>query len=209
MDLQRTGEMFVYVSEQVVAAKDLLTRMDKAIGDGDHGIGMAKGFGAVREAVEGRDFADLAGLFKAAGLAFMASAGGASGAIFGTLFQGAAPKLADRRTFDAQALAVFLGEGLAAVRKRGKAEVGQKTMVDALAPAAKAAESQTAGTLPEAAQAAAEAARLGMEKTKEMTATLGRARYLGERALGHPDPGAVSTHLILESMAEFIARENG
>lgn len=209
MDLQRTRDMHLYVAERMIDSTELLTKMDQAIGDGDHGLAMAKGFEAIALAIGGKDFEDLAGLFKTVGMTMLTSAGGASGAIYGTFYQGASKKLTGRDFFDAEALSILLVEGLGAVQKRGKAEVGQKTMVDALHPAAEASLAHAGQPLAEMMPKVAEAARLGMESTKEMVAAMGRARYLGQRAVGHPDPGAVSTHLILKFMTGFIQQEDG
>lgn len=204
LNLQETKGMFIFVSEKMIAHKDLLTEADKAIGDGDHGIGMAKGFEAVRLKMESQDFETLAAMFKAVGMALMSSIGGASGAIFGTLYQGAAKQMGGRTVFDAEALSILLTEGLAAVQKRGKAKLGDKTMVDALEPAALAAQEQASASLDAALTAATGAAKGGVESTKDMVATMGRAKSLGDRAMGHPDPGAISTHLILECMTEYV-----
>ena len=199
--------MFVYLSEKIIASKDILTQADKAIGDGDHGIGMAKGFEAVIEKIQSQSFENLADLLKTVGFALMTSIGGASGAIFGTLYQGAAMKMGDRDQFDTDALTHLLVDGLEAVKKRGKSKPGDKTMVDALEPAAKAATDQHA-SLEKALMAASEAARQGMENTKDMIATMGRAKSLGQRSIGQPDPGAVSTHLMLKFMTEYVT-DNG
>jgi dihydroxyacetone kinase-like protein len=205
LTLQETKGMFIFVAERMIAHKDILTEADKAIGDGDHGIGMAKGFEAVRLKMESQDFETLDAMFKAVGMALMSSIGGASGAIFGTLYQGAGRQMGGRTEFDAEALALLLTEGLAAVQKRGKAKLGDMTMVDALEPAASAAREQASASLHEALDAATQAAKGGMESTKDMVATMGRAKSLGDRALGHADPGAISTHLILECMTEYVA----
>lgn len=204
LTLQETKGMIIFMSERMIGHKDLLTEADKAIGDGDHGIGMAKGFEAVRLKMETKDFESLADMFKAVGMALMTSIGGASGALFGTLYQGAAKQMGDRTEFDTGALSVLLVHGLEAVQKRGKAKPGDKTMVDALSPAAMAVANQAEAELTAALAAVTEAALGGVEKTKDMVATMGRAKSLGERALGHPDPGALSTHLILQSMTEFV-----
>lgn len=208
LNLEETRQMFIYLADHMIASKDALTQADKAIGDGDHGIGMAKGFEAVRAKVAADEFACLADLFRAVGFALMTSVGGASGAIFGTLYQGGAIEMGNRTVFDAEVLARLLVHGLAAVKKRGKAKLGDKTMVDALEPAAQAAAAHRSDSLSAALAAVCQAAETGVVKTKAMVATMGRAKSLGERALGHPDPGAVSTHLILSFMADF-ATGNG
>ena len=204
MELTETKQMFLYLSQKMIGCKKMLTQADKNIGDGDHGIGMAKGFEAVTSKLENQEFETLGALFKTVGFAMMSSMGGASGAIFGTLFQGCAAALNECKQFDAKALNLFLVEGLAAVQKRGKAKPGDKTMVDALAGAASASKDQVEASFEVALRAATEGARLGMERTKDMIASIGRAKTLGDRVIGFPDPGAVSTHLILSFMLEYI-----
>ena len=204
LSLPEAKEMFIHVSRGMVESKDLLTQADKAIGDGDHGVGMARGFEAVEQKLEGRDFAALDGLLTAVGTALLMSIGGAAGAVFGTLFRGGAKQLADQQVLDSEALSAMLSDGLQAVKQRGGAKPGDKTMVDALEPAAGRARELTSSPLTESLVAVTEAARQGMENTKEMIAAVGKAKTLGERSLGHPDPGAVSMHLILKLMAEYV-----
>jgi phosphoenolpyruvate---glycerone phosphotransferase subunit DhaL len=206
LTVDETREMLLYVCHGMQASRDALSEADRAIGDGDHGIGMARGFEAVQQKVGAQPAAAIDQLFKTTGTALLTSVGGASGAVFGTLFRGGARNLAGCQAFDAAALASLLTDGLQAVRERGKAQPGDKTMVDALAPAATSANELAAASLDEALAASAEAARLGMERTKEMVATIGKAKTLGERSLGYPDPGAVSTYLILKFMAEYVTR---
>ena len=206
LTLDETKAMLLHVAKRMEESKDLLTQADKAIGDGDHGIGMARGFEAVRQKLSGQSFATLDEMFKATGMALLTSVGGAAGAIFGTLFRGGAKGLAGAQEFDAKALSLFLADGLQAVKDRGKAKAGDKTMVDALEPAALKSAELASAPLDQALAAVAEAARLGMEKTKEIVAATGKAKPLGARSLGHPDPGAVSTHLILNFMHEYAVQ---
>ncbi len=135
----------------------------------------------------------------------MMSIGGAAGAIFGSLFRGGGAKLQEERIFTSGTLARLLVDGLQAVKARGGAQAGAKTMIDALEPASVKAQAlaEAGAPLDRALAAACEEARLGMERTKDMLATTGKAKTLGERSLGHPDPGAASTYLILKFMAEF------
>ena len=202
LSLQEAKEMFIHLCKGMIASKDLLTQADKVIGDGDHGVGMARGFEAVQRKLMGEEFSGLDELIKAIGVALMTSAGGASGAVFGTLFTGGARQLSGRQIFDSGALFFMLQDGLDAVKQRGKAKVGDKTMVDALEPAALKAKELTSIPLDETLTAVTEAARQGMEQTREMVATVGKAKTLGERSLGHPDPGAVSVYLILKFLGE-------
>ncbi len=196
--------MFLHVAQGVQESQDLLTQADKAIGDGDHGIGMARGFAAVQAKLSASPPATVADLLKTTGMALLTSIGGASGVIFGTLFRGGARNLTDATIFNAETLSLMLADGLTAVQERGKANPGDKTMVDALTPAAAKAAEMVGASLGEALQAAAEAARLGMEETKGMIAATGKARALGPRSLGYADPGALSMVLILDFMTKYV-----
>jgi dihydroxyacetone kinase-like protein len=196
--------MFLHVAGQVIASKDELTQADQTTGDGDHGVAMARGFEAVREQLEARTDLALDELLKAIGGALISHAGGASGAVFGTLFRGGARHLADRSTFDAEALARFLDDGLHAVQERGKARLGDKTMVDALEPAARRAAELSAVPLDEALVAVADAACRAEETARALVARVGKAKTLGDRSRDHPDPGALSVRIILRAMAEFV-----
>jgi dihydroxyacetone kinase-like protein len=196
--------MFLHVAARMQESEDLLTQADKAVGDGDHGIGMARGFAAVQAKLEAAPPGTVAELLKTTGMALITSVGGASGASFGTLFRGGARNMATETVFDSETLARLLGDGLAAVQERGKAKPGDKTMVDALAPAAATAAEMAAAPLDQALPPVVAAARTGLEKSKAMVATTGKAMALGQRALGYVDPGALSMVLILEAMAEYV-----
>jgi dihydroxyacetone kinase-like protein len=202
LSLQQTEQLFIKVADDIIANQEVLTEADRAIGDSDHGVGMARGFAAVKEELANNTASDLEELLKAVGTNLMMTIGGAAGAIYGTFFRSAGENLAGVQVLDSEALYSMLADGLAGVQARGKAQPGDKTMVDVLAPAVEvAAEMQTAD-LVESLNAVAAAAYEGMESTKGMVATVGRAKTLGERSLGHPDPGAVSMYLILKSVAE-------
>ncbi|MHB8959162.1 MAG: dihydroxyacetone kinase subunit DhaL [Candidatus Limnocylindrales bacterium] len=182
-----------------------LTHADQAVGDGDHGLAIGRGVAAARSAVVGLQHGDdIGALFDAFGTAMLSSMGGASGAIYGTLFRRGGAALRGRTVFDAEALALFLEGGLVGVRERGKAAVGDKTLVDALQPASEAARAATSGSLADALAAATAAAGDGLERTRAMQATLGRARTLGDRAVGHVDPGALSFTLMLRAWMRLV-----
>ncbi len=198
--------MLRYVCETMIAATDVLTDADLRIGDGDHGIGMRRGFEGTLAAFEATSPVSIEAAFNAMGGAFLAKTGGAAGAIFGTLFRSGAKALAGQTAFGGGQVADFLEASLAAVQKRGGSVEGQKTVIDALAPAARAARAAADGSVATVLAAAAEAASGGVEATKAMVATTGKARSLGERSLGFPDPGALSLSLILKAMQEFSAR---
>jgi dihydroxyacetone kinase-like protein len=200
LTVDQTKAALVATADAIIASTERLTKADQAIGDGDHGLGMARGMKAAREALDKKPAATVGDLFKTVGMAIVSTSGGASGAVFGTLFTGAG-KVLTADTLDAEGFATALLEGQKAVQARGKAEPGHKTMLDALAPAAEAARAHAGAGLPAAARAAAKAAEEGTERTRDMVAQFGRARTLGDRALGHPDPGAISVTIILDAFA--------
>ena len=197
------AEMFQHVAGHIEANIDRLTRADQAIGDGDHGVGMARGFRDARLRLTSQPPDSVSAVLRAVGMALLCSTGGAAGAIFGTMFRAGSRRLEGLAAFDAPGLALFLESGLQAVQERGHAALGDKTMVDALTPAAVAARALAEQSLDAALAGAAAAARTGMEGTRDMLAAMGKAYPLGERALGHVDPGALSMFLIMEAMAEY------
>jgi dihydroxyacetone kinase-like protein len=192
-------------AELVIARESFLTKADQAVGDGDHGIGMTRGCRAALVALDKLGEAPTPkAAFSAVGGAILAGTGGAAGAVFGTFFRAAGNAIA-ADSIDREALALALSEGAKAVMARGKAKPGDKTMLDALLPAIESlrqAEASDFGTLVELAAAAA---RQGAEATANMVASMGRAKMLGERALGHPDPGALSVSFLFEGMASYLA----
>lgn len=204
LSLEQVKDLFVFISSHMIESKDMLTHADQAIGDGDHGIGMARGFEAVAEKLDSGDFSSVADIFRSVGFTLLASIGGASGAIFGSFFIGASNGLKDCSELDSPAFARCLQAGLEMVKIRGKAKVGDKTMVDALEPAAQAAQANKEKSLDEITLLTSQAAESGKENTKNLIATTGKAKTLGERSLGHPDPGAISMSLILRFTHEHI-----
>ncbi len=193
------------VARQVSEHKDELTGLDAAIGDGDHGANLARGFTAVVEAVgDGADH-EPAALLKKVGMTLVSKVGGASGPLYGTLFLRMAGP-AGAGALDADAFAAALRAGVHGVEERGKAALGDKTMLDALLPACDALEAALAGgaDLGAGLRAAVEAARSGRDATIPLVARKGRASYLGERSAGHLDPGAASSVLLLEAAATAL-----
>jgi dihydroxyacetone kinase-like protein len=182
--------------------KVALTELDAPIGDSDHGVNMARGFAAVQGKLRGIDRADVGAIFKAVGMTLLSTVGGASGPLYGTLFLDAGKQAAGLGALDLAAVTSCLEAGLAGVQRRGKAVLGDKTMVDALAPAVEALKAAAGAPLAEALGRAAEAARAGALATVPLVARKGRASYLGERSAGHQDPGATSTWLLLQCLAE-------
>jgi dihydroxyacetone kinase-like protein len=183
-----------------------LTELDSAIGDADHGANLIRGMDAVMAAVAFPPEA-TGDLLKKVGMTLVTSVGGASGPLYGTFFLRMATASGDATSLDGPVLLAGLEAGLEGIVARGKAEAGDKTMYDALAPALAAFSSSLDGgaSLADAARAAADAAAAGRDATEPMLALKGRASYLGERSIGHIDPGAASSALLLDSLAGALS----
>ncbi|MGO2541565.1 MAG: dihydroxyacetone kinase subunit DhaL [Specibacter sp.] len=181
-----------------------LSELDRAIGDGDHGENMDRGFSAILEKLDAEPPATPGAAFKLAAMTLMSKVGGAAGPLYGTAFLRAATAAGDAAELDAATLATALAAARDGVVARGKAAVGEKTMIDAWTPAVDAAAAASAsGAAPaEVLAAAATAAEAGAVSTDPLIARKGRASYLGERAIGHRDPGAASSALILRAAAQ-------
>jgi dihydroxyacetone kinase-like protein len=188
--------------------RDYLTQLDAAIGDADHGANMDRGFAAVVEKLDGLGDATPGRLLTTAGSTLVSTVGGASGPLWGTALRRAGRALGDGATFDEQELAGALEAALAGVVELGAAEEGEKTMVDTLAPAVRTLRNELdQGTGLAAALAAARAAgEEGMRATTPLQAAKGRASYLGERSIGHQDPGATSSALIIAALEQTVAQ---
>jgi dihydroxyacetone kinase-like protein len=195
--------------QQINAQSDYLTQLDAAIGDGDHGINMRRGFDAVGKALAAQGNGVPGGrLLIVAGKTLVSTVGGASGPLWGSALRRAGRALGDVETFDGQQLAAALDAALEGIVELGAASPGDKTMVDALTPATRALhESLDSGAaLGDACRAAADAAAAGAEATVPMQARKGRASYLGERSIGHQDPGATSAAIILAALSTSVWR---
>ncbi|HJT57248.1 MAG TPA: dihydroxyacetone kinase subunit DhaL, partial [Ktedonobacteraceae bacterium] len=181
-----------------------LTELDSAIGDADHGINMDRGFSAVRSKFPTMAAMDSAGQFRTVGSTLVSTVGGASGPLYGTAFLRAAGAVANKQELTAADVVAMLDAFAGGIVARGKAQPGEKTMVDALTPAIAAAKQalNDGASLAQITQRAASAAEEGMKATIPLLATKGRASYLGERSIGHQDPGSTSSWLILRSLAE-------
>ena len=184
----------------VAEQRDYLVDLDRAIGDGDHGENMDRGFKAAVEALEQAQPGSVAEVLKTVAKTLMSTVGGAAGPLYGTAFLRAS-KAAGDGELDAAGVAAVIAGALDGIQARGKATTGEKTMVDAWTPALEAARAAAeSGSDPAAVfEAAAAAAEAGAAATEPLRATKGRASYLGERSIGHLDPGAVSTSLILRA----------
>ena len=193
------------IGERITENRDYLTDLDREIGDADHGANMARGFAAVVEKVP-RDDADIGAALKKTGMTLLSTVGGASGPLYGTAYLEAAKVLAGEETLTKERFQAAFEAAVAGIQKRGKSTRGEKTMLDALIPALEAYSQKAAegGTLPEALDCACAAAGEGVEYTKTIAATKGRASYLGPRSIGHQDPGATSAAITLEAIRDFI-----
>jgi dihydroxyacetone kinase-like protein len=186
-----------------------LVRLDTAIGDGDHGTNMERGMRKAVEKVDGTDGDDIGALLKAVGMALVSSVGGAAGPLYGTLFLQMGTACAGREELDLAGWTAALESGVKGLQARGKAELGDKTMVDALVPAMEAlrADGDDGGGLADALRRSADAAEEGMRATIPLEARRGRASYLGPRSVGHQDPGATSAQLLLAVAADTFGRD--
>ncbi|NEE03698.1 dihydroxyacetone kinase subunit DhaL [Phytoactinopolyspora halotolerans] len=211
MTVEDVRRMLLAVAERIVASQNLLCAADRAIGDGDHGLGMRRGFTAAAERLEGDGFDDAFVPFRSVGDCLISTMGGASGVLFGVLFRGDV-EAESSHTLSLDELTRHFERSLAEVCRRGRAQTGDKTLVDALEPAVRSlrqsADSGEVG-LASALRAAASAARSGAEATKGYVARFGKARTLGERALGFVDPGALSTAIVFEAMADWAEDHDG
>ena len=179
MEIKQVQEIINKIADEIIENKDYLTELDRSIGDADHGSNMAKGFKFTKEAIED-DFEDYKTLFNKVATTLLSKVGGASGPLYGSFFMKFAASLKDISDLDRDTLNKAFASGLEGVKQRGKAEVGDKTMVDVLEPVIKVAEE-------------------AMNKTKDIKANKGRASYVGERSIGHIDPGAASSYIMIKT----------
>jgi dihydroxyacetone kinase-like protein len=206
MDAQVFRAWITTAAGVIEANRDHLTQLDAAIGDADHGVNLARGFTAVLGALEagGAKVATPGAVMTVTGNTLISKVGGASGPLYGMAFRRAGKALGDAADVDLPALSTALDAALAGVQQLGAAREGDKTMVDALAPATRAFSKAIAegASLDDALSVLAEAASAGATATVAMQALKGRASYLGPRSVGHEDPGAVSTVLILRALKD-------
>lgn len=186
--IEKVSQWIEIFGEKITENREYLNKLDTAIGDGDHGSNLTRGAAAVKEKASENDYDNLADVFKDVGMTLVSKVGGASGPLYGSAFIGMAKKAKD--TDD---IGELLEAGLEGIQKRGKADVGEKTMIDAWAPVIK---SVKAGSFNKAA------IDDSLESTREMKATKGRASYLGDRSIGHIDPGAQSSAYLFEALLE-------
>jgi len=202
---EKSKEIIHKMADIIIENKKYLTELDSAIGDGDHGINMTKGFKKVKEKLKAEEYDNNKELIKTVAMTLISTVGGASGPLYGTAFLNISKIIPDA-DFDLDSI-IEIGEAaVAGIQKRGKAEAGEKTMLDAIIPAVDSLkESKENGdSVEEALKKSKEKAKEGMKATIDMQATKGRASYLGERSIGHQDPGATSSYLIIKTVVEEL-----
>ncbi|MGB4376165.1 MAG: dihydroxyacetone kinase subunit DhaL [bacterium] len=203
-------DQVVAMIEEMAAAmaqnKEYLTELDSAIGDADHGINMDRGFRKVLEKLPPVADKDIGTIFKNVAMSLISAVGGAAGPLYGTFFMQFGKIAAGKEELTANDIGAMLAAGLEGIKQRGKAVVGEKTMVDALEPAVEAysAAADAGKDLVECLRAAVAAAEDGKKATIPLVAKKGRAHYLGERSVGHQDPGATSAELLLRAMLKVL-----
>lgn len=206
MKSDRIPEVLTAMSRKISEKKDFLTDLDNAIGDGDHGINMARGFAAVESRLPEFEGKDIGYILKTTGMTLVSVVAGSAGPLYGTAFMKAGMVMNGKNEMTADDFIECLNTAIDGVMMRGKAVQGEKTMLDAMIPARDAIVSavKDGRNFPEAVKAGVEAAREGVEYTKTIIATKGRAAYVGERSLGHQDPGATSFTYLLETISEAL-----
>ncbi len=204
--MSRLKDTIAYIANGVIRQRDLLDRLD-AIGDGDHGTNMARGFNAMLEAFEESDDLETpAQIFKLVGNTFSETIGGASGPLYATAFLAAAKACSDDTKFNVTGVEKVLGAAVKAIKRRGRSDVGEKTMLDVLVPVYETFLPENAGdkTLYRCVEAAVKRGKEGLDYTKTIAAKKGRAVYIGERSIGHEDPGAMSSLIMVRELFNFL-----
>jgi len=194
------------LSEVIIENSEMLNDLDRAIGDADHGINMKRGFLKVKTTMESTEINDIGHAFKTVGMTLLTSVGGASGPLYATAFLKFADQCKGNETIDLGTFENMLDAAIAGMMHRGKSDAGCKTMLDVWIPYTNTLKNENANgnTFVDALSKSMVAAHEGFEYSKTIIATKGRASYLGERSLGHGDPGAASTVLILKSLSDMF-----
>jgi dihydroxyacetone kinase-like protein len=198
------------ISDEIEKNKEYLTSLDAAIGDGDHGLNMSKGFLAVKQKLKDDSGKNIGETLKKVAMTLISNVGGASGPLYGTAFMKAAAEVSGKENIDIEDFLRIMKAALQGIKMRGKAELGEKTMIDAIEPAIKVIEEGINLRLSTVKILfnAKESALKGAERTENIVATKGRASYLGERSIGHRDPGATSSYIIMNTIYEEIEKIN-
>lgn len=206
IDNKKLLDILNNIGDRIVENKMVLNDLDTAIGDGDHGINMSRGFTNVKDKLKDLEGKDCTTILNTVAMTLISTVGGASGPLYGTAFMKSAAAVKGMESIDSKAFLSILKASIDGIQMRGKAVKGEKTILDSLIPAYEAYEKslsvEESGT--KALEQAVIAAKEGVEYTKTIKATKGRASYLGDRSIGHADPGATSTKLILEAILEVL-----
>lgn len=205
-DCKKVIEIIRAIGNKMEEQKEYLTALDQPIGDSDHGINMARGFAAVIAKLDTTEFNDVGAILKAVGMALVSNVGGASGPLYGSAYMKAGGAVAGKSEIDVTDFLNLLKEAVEAVGSRGKSVAGEATMLDAMIPSLSAMDIafKNGDSVADIFKAGVKAAWEGAESTKDMVATKGRASYVGERGLGHQDPGATSYSYMLEVIGENV-----
>lgn len=204
VELEDLKQWILNLQEVYTENKEYLTDLDSAIGDADHGINMARGFNKVKEEIEKGTFSDVPSFFSLVGMTLIKTVGGASGPLYGALFLYGGKAVAEEsQSLSAEDIRKIFQKGYDRVSSLGKSSPGEKTMLDAWKPALESMEKYQDQGIQVMLTEAVQSAEKGMKSTIDMLATKGRASYLGERSIGHQDPGATSTFLMLETASKI------
>lgn len=198
MDINSAKETLKNISQEIIENKEYLTDLDREIGDGDHGYNMAKGFGLVNDAMDA-EYNSMKELFNKVAMTLIANVGGASGPLYGTFFMKFAQALGEKTEITREDFSKAFKEGVDGVKLRGKANIGDKTMIDVIEPVSESLLDSSKNY-----NEVISIAKKSMESTKNIKANKGRAAFLGDRSIGHLDPGACSSYLIIKCALEDI-----
>ena len=206
VDSKKVNEILQKISEKINENKAYLTELDATIGDGDHGLNMSRGFNAVILKLKDETSDDIGIILKNAGMALVSNVGGAAGPLYGTAFIKAGAAVTRKNEIDISDFVIMLKAALAGVKMRGKSDKGDKTMIDAIEPALDALENSISegNSNIVSLKSLRDAAYAGVEATKKIIAKKGRASYLGERSIGHQDPGATSSAIIFDTIYQTL-----
>jgi len=208
IETTQVKEIILQIAAVIEENKDLLTDLDNTIGDSDHGINMSRGFKSVSEKLSTTEFTSIETVIKTTAMTLVSTVGGASGALYGTFFLKMAGAVKDKEVIDLPTYSALLNEGITSVKQRGKSDFGEKTMLDVLIPYAEVIAKNVDGDPGDVLTKASERAKLALEATKNIKATKGRASYLGDRSIGHIDPGSMSSFLMISVVKEYVLNQN-
>jgi phosphoenolpyruvate---glycerone phosphotransferase subunit DhaL len=204
MNIETTKMLFANLVKTFDREKETLGELDAVLGDGDHGVGMARGFAKASETVAASQANDIGVIFQTAGRAFMSATGGASGSLFAMIFLEIGKASMDEQTLGTSSLTSGITNAVATIKRLGKSDAGDKTFLDALIPVQRVLEQSQNDPLISALEKAVDAAKKGVLQTTHMSAKRGRAQYVPNAGVGHPDPGATSVVLIFETWLETV-----